>query len=461
MAEKIRAPRGMPDTLPHEMPLIRRLESAARRVFALYAYEEIRPPLFEETRLFVRGIGDATDIVEKEMYTFQSPAISQGVSPAISQGVSPAISQGVSPSDSQSDRPSYSDSQNWESITLRPEATASVVRAVVEHDLLKQKGFWKLYYIGPMFRKERPQAGRSRQFYQIGCEALGSLEPTVDAESILLAARFFREVGLEGVKVKINSIGCPDCRAAFRQVLRETLEPHRSQLCPDCQARFDRNVFRILDCKKELCKKIAMQAPVMRDHLDADCRQHFETVCSLLKAAGQEFAIEDHLVRGFDYYTRTVFELSHASLGARDAVCGGGRYDNLVAELGGPAAGCVGFAVGVVPTVLALQKSGAAAAVEPPALDVYLIAVDDAMRAEVFRMAQELRAAGAGAEMDYERRSLKAQMRSANKLGARYTVVVGPEEIATGKFKLKAMATGEEEILPLAQLAGKVLAFRK
>ena len=418
MAEKIRAPRGMPDTLPHEMPLIRRLESAAQRAFALYAYEEIRPPLFEETRLFVRGIGDATDIVEKEMYTC---------------------------------------AEGEDSITLRPEATASVVRAAVEHDLLKQKGFWKLYYIGPMFRKERPQAGRSRQFYQIGCEALGSLEPTVDAESILLAARFFREAGLEGVKVNINSIGCPTCRAAYRKVLREAIEPHRAQLCQDCQARFDRNVFRILDCKKELCKKIAMQAPVMREHLDADCRQHFETVCALLKAAGQEFTIEDHLVRGFDYYTRTVFELSHPSLGARDAVCGGGRYDNLVAELGGPAAGCVGFAVGVVPTILALEKTGAAAAVEPPVLDVYLIAVDDAMRADVFRMAQELRAAGVSAEMDYERRSLKAQMRSANKLGARFTVMVGPEEIASGKFKLKAMATGEEEMAAVGEIAGKVL----
>lgn len=417
MSEKIRAPRGMPDTLPQEMPLIRRIESAAQRVFALYSYEEIRPPMMEETRLFVRGIGDATDIVEKEMYTFV---------------------------------------EGDDSITLRPEATASVVRAVVEHDMLKQKGFWKLYYIGPMFRKERPQAGRSRQFYQIGCEAIGSLEPSVDAESILTAARFFREAGLEGVKVKINSIGCPTCRAAFRQVLRQALEPHRAALCADCQARFDRNVFRILDCKKEHCRQVAQGTPVMREHLDADCRAHFESVCALLKAAGQEFVIDDRLVRGFDYYTRTVFELSHSSLGARDAVCGGGRYDNLVAELGGPAAGCVGFAVGVVPTVLALQKTGAAAATETPTLDVYLIAVDDTTRAEVFRLAQQLRASGVSAEMDYERRSLKAQMRSANKLGARYTLVIGPDEIAKGQFKLKMMSTGEEVTAAAGEIAAKV-----
>jgi len=415
-SERITAPRGMPDALPSDMALLRHLEMTARRVFALCAYEEIRPPLFEDTRLFVRGIGEATDIVEKEMYTF-------------------------------------AEGDAGDSITLRPEATASVVRAVIEHEFLKQKGFWKLYYIGPMFRKERPQAGRLRQFDQIGCEAIGSCEPLVDAESILLAARFFREIGLAGVTVKVNSIGCPTCRGAYREALRAALAPRMGELCPDCRNRFDRNVFRILDCKVPACKAVALAAPPMREHLDSDCKAHFETVLALLSQSGQTVAVDDHLVRGFDYYTRTVFELSHSALGARDAVCGGGRYDNLVAELGGPAAGCVGFAVGVVPTILALQKGPGAARPAAPVADLYLAAFSDDVRAEVFRLAERLRGEGVSVEMDYERRSLKAQMRSANKLGARYAIVIGPDEIAGGEFKLKEMATGVEQRLKAEAIA--------
>jgi len=398
----------MPDVLPDDMTLLRHIEETAHRVFRLYGYEEIRTPLFEETRLFVRGIGETTDIVEKEMYTF---------------------TEGDAP------------------ITLRPEATAPVVRAVVEHDLLKQKGFWKLYYIGPMFRKERPQAGRTRQFSQIGVEALGSLDPSVDAESILLAGRFFAEVGLDGVEVKLNSIGCAGCRADYRQVLRKLFEPRRTELCPDCRARFERNVFRILDCKQDGCKAIAQDVPPMRDYLDAPCREHFEAVTALLNEAGAAFDVDDHLVRGFDYYTRTVFELCHSSLGARDAICGGGRYDNLVEELGGPSAGCVGFAVGVVPTLLALQKTAGEQAKAGDALDVYVVAVNDDARTECFRVAEKLRGAGVSADLDYERRSLKAQMRSANRHGARYTIVIGPDELAEGRFKLKDMSTGSEEKL--------------
>jgi len=436
--EKISAPRGMPDTLPSDMPLLRRIEETAHRVFRIYGYEEIRTPMFEETRLFVRGIGEATDIVEKEMYTFAA--------------VTSARVQ------SQPGRTTVSLKTEFaeDAITLRPEGTAPVVRAVVEHELLKQQGFWKLYYVGPMFRKERPQAGRLRQFEQIGCEAVGSAEPVVDAESILLAARFFKEVGLPGVQVKINTIGCLNCRAAYRDVLRQLLAPRRGELCKDCQSRFDRNVFRVLDCRNPVCREIARAAPPMRAHLDADCRAHFNEVTALLTRAGLEFIIDDHLVRGFDYYTRTVFELSHSALGARDAVCGGGRYDNLVAELGGPPAGCVGFAVGVVPTVLALQKQNAAEALQPGA-DAYLIAVSDEVRTDIFRMAEKLRSEGIRIEMDYERRSLKAQMRSANKCRARYAIVVGPDELAAGRLKLKQMATGEEINLSLDEVAALLL----
>jgi histidyl-tRNA synthetase len=307
-----------------------------------------------------------------------------------------------------------------------------------------------------MFRKERPQAGRLRQFSQIGCEAIGSREPAVDAESILLAARFFREIGLQGVQVKVNTIGCPTCRAAYRTVLRGVIEPKKAELCKDCQSRFERNVFRILDCKNPTCKEIARNTPPMREHLDAECREHFETVTKLLAEAGQEFRIDDHLVRGFDYYTRTVFELAHSSLGARDAVCGGGRYDNLVEELGGPPAGCVGFAVGVVPTILALQKTLGEMPVPAPVMDVYVVALDDTVRTQVFRIAETLRAAGVGAEIDYERRSLKAQMRSANKLGARYTIVIGSDEVASGKMKLKNMKTGAEEVVTVEEVRARV-----
>jgi histidyl-tRNA synthetase len=415
--EKISAPRGMPDALPGDMPLIRLIEQTAHRVFQLYGYEEIRTPLFEETRLFVRGIGEATDIVEKEMYTF---------------------------------------AEGDGSLTLRPEATAPVVRSVVEHDLLKQKGFWKLYYVGPMFRKERPQAGRLRQFTQVGCEAVGSLDPTVDAESILLADRFFREIGLEGVVPKLNSIGCPNCRARYRNVLLELFAPKRPELCQDCQGRLERNVFRVLDCKNPHCKEIAREAPPMREHLDADCGAHFDAVLQLLAEAGLRFEIDDHLVRGFDYYTRTVFELVHSSLGARSTVCGGGRYDNLVAELGGPAAGCVGFAVGVVPTILALRKANAAPEYAGPGLDLYIVAVDAEVRKDCFRIAQRFRSAGVKADLDAEGRSLKAQMRSADKLNARHVLVVGPDELRAGRFKLKTMATGEEFVSSLEELIGRL-----
>jgi len=406
---KLRAPRGMPDILPDEIAMIRHIEETAHRVFGLYGYDEIRTPLFEETRLFVRGIGEASDIVEKEMYTF---------------------------------------AESDDSITLRPEATASVVRAAIEHDLLKKRGFWKLYYVGPMFRKERPQAGRLRQFDQIGVEALGSPAPSVDAETILLAARFFLEVGLPGVETKINTIGCPVCRSDYRNALRDILAPRLPELCDDCRARFDRNVFRILDCKNRACKAIAMDTPPMRDYLDADCREHFESVCALLKNAQLDFRVDDHLVRGFDYYTRTVFELAHPSLGARDAVCGGGRYDNLVAEFGGPDAGCVGFAIGVVPLVLALKKAAGEAVAQPAPLQVYVVAVNADVRGECFSLVNKLRLDGISAELDHEGRSLKAQMRSANRLAAQHTLVIGPDELANGEFKLKEMETGREETLP-------------
>jgi histidyl-tRNA synthetase len=418
-SDRIKAPRGMPDTLPEAMPLMARLETAARKVFGLYGFEEIRTPLFEETRLFKRGIGEATDIVEKEMYTF-------------------------------------GDTGDGDSITLRPEGTASVVRAAVEHNLLKKQGFWKLFYIGPMFRKERPQAGRLRQFDQIGVEALGSEDPSVDAENIILAARYFEEIGLKDVKVQVNSIGSEASRGAYREVLKQLFDDQRDKLCPDCQSRYDRNVFRILDCKVRQCKEIAAQAPAMRDHLNTDDGAHFDAVLALLDAAGLEYVVDDRLVRGFDYYTRTVFELSHESLGARSAICGGGRYDNLVGELGGPDAGCVGFAVGVVPTILAMHKTLGEEAVTAAPLTVYAVAVNNDVRNDVFRIVEQLRAAGISADRDSEGRSLKAQMRSANKGGAVYTLVVGPDEVASGTYNLKHMESSDEQKLSVEEIISQL-----
>ncbi len=400
-----RAPRGTEDVLPGEMRLIHKLHDTARRLFELYGYGEIRVPTFEQTALFIRSIGESTDIVEKEMFTFEG--------------------------------------SDDESFTLRPEGTASVVRAYVEHGLDKAGGFTKFYYIGQMFRRERPQAGRSREFYQIGVEALGSCEPTVDAEIIELALRFFREIGLNGVVVKINSIGCLDCRAAYREILKKLLEPQRAKLCEDCRRRMDRNVFRVLDCKNETCRAIAATLPPMREHLDKECAAHFAQVRELLEAAGVAYTVDDHIVRGFDYYTRTVWEIVHLGLGARNAVCGGGRYDNLVADTGGARNGAAGFSVGELPTMIALKRLEIQAP-PAPAVAAYLVAIDDSCRKECFKLALQLREKGVIADLDYQGRSAKAQMRSAHKSGAAFAGVIGPDELARGEIKLKNMKTSEE-----------------
>jgi len=410
----VRAPRGMADTLPEQMPLVRFAEETARRVFELYGFAEIRTPMFEDTRLFVRGIGEATDIVEKEMYTF---------------------------------------GDDDESLTLRPEATAPVVRAYLEHNMHKTGGFQKLYYIGPMFRHERPQAGRMRQFSQMGVEALGSCDPAVDAETMLCAMQVFSELGLPDCVLKVNTIGNLESRAGYREILRERLGPRLPEMCEDCRSRFERNVFRLLDCKREACKAITRTMPPMREHLGAECREHFEAVLAALDAAGQRYVIDDHLVRGFDYYTRTVYEISSPILGARDAICGGGRYDNLVADIGGPPTGAAGFAIGLVPTLLAMAKQKSEITPPRPTITAYVAAVDDESRATCFEILQALRGNGIAADMDYQGRSMKAQMRTAGRAGAGFTIVVGPEERSSGQYTVKDMATGNEQRAPLERIA--------
>jgi len=414
----VQAPLGTEDILPEQAALWQQVEATVRGLFARYGYGEIRTPIFESTRLFVRSIGETTDIVEKEMYTL---------------------------------------GEGEDSLTLRPEATAPVVRAYLQHNLHKVRAFQKLYYLGPMFRHERPQAGRRRQFHQIGVEAIGATDPLLDAEVIALACHLFDELGLGGYRVRLNAIGTPESRGAYRDLIRDELARQQAKLCPDCRRRLDRNVFRVLDCKREECIAVGRQLPRILDHLPAPEREHFDAVCAALRAAATPFEEDPYLVRGFDYYTGTVFEITHGALGAQDALCGGGRYDNLIADLGGPSLGAVGFAIGIERVLMALQAADRAAA--PAPLDLYIVALGDAARTAAFGHLALLRRAGLAADTDYEGRSLRAQMRTANKLGTRFVCVIGDDELASGALKLKEMATGEES--PLSSIDAVMARLRQ
>jgi histidyl-tRNA synthetase len=445
MSNLIKAPRGMFDILPEDMPLWHRLEGAARDAFRRYGYGEIRPPILEETRLFVRGIGDTTDIVEMEMYTFEGKG-------------------------------------RDESLTLRPEATAGVVRAYVEHSFHKTAPMQKFAYIGPMFRYERPQAGRQRMFHQAGVEVLGTYAPEADVETIALALAILRGAGLTGMRLKINSIGCPKCRPQYRATISRFLGDRIDKLCPDCKRRYERNVFRVLDCKEESCRAVISEIPGVEIYLDRECREHFAAVKYMLGELGVEYCQDKLLVRGLDYYTRTVYEIAHSSLGARDAVGGGGRYDNLVEDLGGPATGAVGFALGMEATLLAMKNSGSANASEARPLDVFVVvvgpgsAMDYRVRVEALKLLQSLRQVGLAAEMSFEEhkidfvfettetatdgeehlvgrravqwpiKSVKAQMREANRKAARTVIVLGPDELQSGQIKVKDMMNGSESV---------------
>jgi histidyl-tRNA synthetase len=422
MAQIIRTPRGTFDILPEDMLLWYALERSAREAFARYGYGEIRTPLLEATRLFARGIGDTTDIVEKEMYTFEAKG-------------------------------------RDESMSLRPEGTAGVVRAYIEHGYAKTAPLQKLWYMGPMFRYERPQAGRQRQFTQIGVEVLGTNAPEADVETIALALDIFAGAGLSGVQLKLNSIGCAKCRPRYKEVLQQFLSGRVDKLCGDCKRRYDKNILRVLDCKQDACRALIADVPEREAYLCEDCAKHFAQVKALLDATGISYVKDKFLVRGFDYYTRTVYEIAHSALGARDAVGGGGRYDNLVEELGGPATGAVGFSIGMEATLLALKNSGQASMGGGRQVDAFLIVVDEAAKAEGFKGLQALRAAGVSADTDFEGRSIKSQMRTANKLQARAVVIIGPEELAAGKAKVKNMSCGEEKLVSLAELPATVKAI--
>ena len=401
--------RGMKDILPPETSRWQWVEAVARETFELYGFREIRLPLLERTELFARSIGADTDIVAKEMYTFTD--------------------------------------RRGDSLTLRPEATAQVVRACLEHGLVKGAGVKKFYLMGPMFRYERPQKGRYRQFHQVNCEALGSDAPEVDAEVILLLLDILGKLGVPDLRLVINSLGCPDCTGDFKAQLQLFMRT-REGWCDDCRRRLETNPLRVLDCKSQNCQELLAGAPVMEDSLCEDCARHYRRVLSLLDGAGQAYVKNPHLVRGLDYYTRTAFEVTAEGLGAQDSVAGGGRYNSLAKELGGADLPGLGFAIGEdrLMEVLPPEAGPAGAGM------TFLVALGEAARDRAFALLREIRAQGLPAAMDFEGRSLKSQMSLADRQGAALVVIMGDQELAENKAVLRRMATGEQETLPLGEL---------
>lgn len=409
----IKAPRGTADALPEQSALWLRVEETVRRVCHSAGYGEIRTPIFEHTELFERGVGAATDIVEKEMYTFLDKA--------------------------------------GRSITLRPEGTASVVRAYLEHKMKARLQPVKLYYIGPMFRYERPQSGRYRQHTQFGVEALGSSDPALDAEVIAILIEVYKSLGLAGFVVRLNTIGCPVCRPDYKSVLVKALSGRIEELCPDCRRRLERNPLRVLDCKNEACRLISRDLPPIFEHLCGECKDHFEGVAGYLRALGLAYELDSRIVRGLDYYTKTVFEVIHGGLGAQDALGGGGRYDCLAEELGGDPTPGVGFAAGIERAVKVLEAGGFRADATN-GIHVFVAAIGAPGKTEAFRTVQALRERGVPADLDYMGRSLKAQMKSADRLGAAKVVILGDEELQNKAATVKDMSTGEQSQVALERL---------
>jgi histidyl-tRNA synthetase len=413
----IRAVKGTRDLLPPSTELWIRVEQEARRIFRAYNYREIRTPILEETQLFARGVGEETDIVTKEMYTFED--------------------------------------RDGSSLTLRPEATASVIRAYIEHRLDQRPGLQKLYYMGPMFRRERPQKGRYRQFFQIGAEAIGSDSPFIDAEVIEMVVELLQSAGLSGFTLLLNSVGCPKCRPVFISRLKEELAKVAPGMCQDCQRRAETNPLRVLDCKIPEDQPIIEGLPSILDSLDDECRAHFEAVKGYLTHRQIAFGVRPRLVRGLDYYMRTTFEIVHGALGAQNSVLGGGRYDGLAEALGSKVhSPGIGFSIGEDRLVMTLEQSQG----EPkPELDLFVAAMGDAAKNEAGLLVRDLRRLGLAVEVAPDGR-LKRAMELANKLGARYVLIIGDDEIAAGRYALKDMASGEQQSLTRDELVEKLAA---
>ncbi len=401
----ISIPKGTKDVLPSEAYKWHYVEGIARDIAARFGFKEIRTPTFEHTELFLRGVGETTDIVTKEMYTFLD--------------------------------------KGERSMTLRPEGTAGVARCFVENALSQGVMPMKAYYIASVFRYEKPQNGRLREHHQFGVECYGSESPAADAEVIALASAFLRETGLDGLKLKINSIGCPECRARYNAALKEYIGANLQNMCAQCRARFDKNPLRILDCKEERCREITKNAPRITDFLCDDCKAHFQSVQNLLSQQGIEYEVDSGIVRGLDYYTRTVFEFVSTDIGAQGTVCGGGRYNNLVEEVGGKPTPAVGFGLGLERLLLVLENTRRLKAQEE-VCDLYIASIGDSAQSFARKLAMDLRLKGLRVDTDIMDRGVKAQMKYADKSHARFVVVIGDDEIKSGVVRIKNMSDGSQ-----------------
>ncbi|MFH1783067.1 MAG: histidine--tRNA ligase [Candidatus Omnitrophota bacterium] len=405
----LKALRGTKDILPQETKLWQFIEQSARDIFSIYNYKEIRTPVIEEASLFIRSIGDATDIVQKEMYVFTD--------------------------------------RGERTIALRPEATASIVRAYIENSLGQDQFISKLFYIGPMFRSERPQKGRQRQFHQLGAEVIGSDNPYVDVEVITLAVKFLERLNIKDIELKINSLGCKKDKADLIEKYRTAVKPYLGSLCSECNSRFKKNVLRVFDCKNPDCKKIVEKVKSV-EVLCPDCKDHFDVVKAKLKENNIAFSVEKKIVRGLDYYTKTVFEISQKDLGAKDAICAGGRYNDLVKEMGGKDVPAIGFAFGIERLIMAMKDISVKA---KDGLDFFIVTTADTLFEEAFKLVSNLRDSelskdnAISYEIDFENRPLKSQMKKAQKQNARFVILLGEDEIKRNKIIFKNMTSGEQE----------------
>lgn len=411
-------PRGTNDFLPGEVEKWQYLEGLIRDLFADYHYKEIRTPIFEHTELFLRSVGETSDIVSKEMYSFEDKGLRH--------------------------------------VTLRPEGTAGTVRAFVENKLFAQSLPVKLYYTGPMFRYDQPQAGRYRQFHQFGCEVLGSADPMVDAEVISFAVDLFTKLGLQSLSVLINTVGCDHCRPRYQQALKDYFSQYKDQLCPTCLDRLEKNPLRLLDCKEEGCKAVAAHAPTTLDYACDDCKSHFEKVCAYLESVGIKYEVDTTLVRGLDYYTQTAFEVIMNKVGSQqNAICGGGRYNKLVSEVGGDDIPGMGFAAGMERVLLTVEEEGIVLPVKDD-IDVYVAPLGDAAKEVCFKLTHDLRQQGMVVETDYLSKSMKAQMKAADKNHARYTVIIGDDELANNVAVVRDMHNSTQENVPIDEVINYV-----
>jgi histidyl-tRNA synthetase len=415
-----KAIRGFKDILPYQVGTWTKVESETRRVFGFFGFKELRIPLIEEAELFARGIGEDTDIVSKEMYIFQD--------------------------------------RKGTHLAMRPEATASVLRAYIEHKLYRDYPIQKLFTIGPMFRYERPQKGRSRQFHQINAEIIGDPGPRSDSELIFMVMHFFASLGLSDLTLHINSLGCPECREPFRAEVKKYLRGFIPQLCSDCQRRTETNPLRVFDCKVETCRQVMEDAPSMLDFLCEDCSRHFESVKLYLRELGIDSVENPHLMRGLDYYTKTTFEVQTEALGAQNAIVGGGRYDGLIKELGGPDDPAIGFAIGEERVVELLQEHTAQREGGP---DIFVVALGKEAEDKAFIWLQELRRGGLRCEMEYGSLGLKVQMRHADRLGARKVFIVGEDELMKGRGILRDMFTKEQREVPLDTVVHELVRLKE